>query len=100
MTTIGRVLRFHSCFEYAFASRFTPAGWIDTERFFRGIVEKAARNPDSEEAKMPSAFRMLRALPECMETWRSIGISWDELYEHISDEALNRYSISQVINKE
>jgi hypothetical protein len=93
---VGRAIRFRACFEFAYAKRFEPAGWAHTEEMFRAIVTTGANDPDSMEAKFSgSAFPMLRALPERIEVWRAVGISWRRLWsERLTSERLEAWTVS------
>jgi hypothetical protein len=96
-TVVGRAVRFRACFEFVYTKRFTPEGWTNTEKMFRSIISTGASDSTSDEAKLsPSAFPMLRALPERIEVWREVGIAWKQLLDdHISDEALESWQFRQ-----
>jgi hypothetical protein len=90
---VGRVIRFRACFEHTCARRFKPEGWATTDRVFRSVIAKGASDSGSDEAKIAAqAFPMLRALPERIEKWGKVGLSWEKLLdEHLSDEALEQW---------
>ncbi len=90
---VGRVIRFRACFEHTCAARFKPEGWATADRIFRSVITKGASDPNSDDAKFaPKAFPMLRALPEHIEKWGKVGLSWQKLVdEHLSKETLDHW---------
>jgi hypothetical protein len=95
---IGKALTFKALFEHVFVKRFTEAGWVRPEKMFRSVITEGATDHDSDAAKIaPSAFRMLRALPERKELWKAAGITWTALVsEHLTEEALDAWNLSHM----
>jgi hypothetical protein len=95
--TIGKAVIFKAAFEHACAKRFTGEGWIEPEAMFRSVISEAASNQDSDAAQIaPSAFRMLRAIPERRELWKAAGKSWAALVQqYLTYEALNEWERAQ-----
>ena len=99
--TIGRALMFKSCLEHACRKRFSEEGWEENAETFRSVISEGSSDHESDAAQIaPSAFRMLRQLPERKEAWLAVGRTWDELMqEHLSEEALNTWSIVQMARR-
>ena len=90
----GRVARFRACFELAFAHRFHESGWDRPKSFFKYILTEGSSNVDSDQFHLsPTAFKMLRGLPERVEEWKQVGISWTALREkHLTDAVLSNWA--------
>lgn len=87
---------FRSSFEYLFADRFTGAGWVGPEQMFKGVIREAASDKEGEAdaSKIaPSAFRMLRNLPERKAKWKDAGDKWNALVSSsLNDDALREWT--------
>ncbi|NUU44377.1 hypothetical protein [Tardiphaga robiniae] len=93
---VGAAVTFRAFISYFISDRFREDGWATPERLFKSVIQEASEDKTRESTASrlaPSAFRMLRNLPDRKAKWIEAGQAWKVLLDStLSDAAFNDYT--------